>query len=141
MDGDGKDEIIYGSLTIDNDGTVLYSTQLGHGDAMHVSDWIPSNPGLEVMDVHEHDNVPYHVEIHDGNVFVNNIRQNQSYTCDGVTDGDVNLVVPDDSCFVLGDNREVSIDSRSDSLGCIPYEKIIGKVMFAKRVVLDEEVN
>jgi glucan-binding repeat-containing protein len=65
VDGDGKDEIIYGSLTIDNDGTVLYSTQLGHGDAMHVSDWIPSHPGLEVMDVHEHDNVPYHVEIHD----------------------------------------------------------------------------
>ena len=82
-----------------------------------------------------------HIEIHDGNVFVNNVRQNQSYTCDGVTDGDVNLVVPDDSCFVLGDNREVSIDSRSDSLGCVPYEKIIGKVMFAKRVVLDEEVN
>ncbi len=65
VDGDGKDEIIYGSLTIDNDGSVLYSTQLGHGDAMHVSDWIPSNSGLEVMDVHEHDNVPYHVEIHD----------------------------------------------------------------------------
>ena len=65
VDGDGKDEIIYGSLTVDNDGTVLYSTQLGHGDAMHVSDWIPSNPGLEVMDVHEHDNAAYHVEIHD----------------------------------------------------------------------------
>ena len=65
VDGDGKDEIIYGSLTVDNDGTVLYSTQLGHGDAMHVSDWIPSHPGLEVMDVHEHDNAAYHVEIHD----------------------------------------------------------------------------
>ena len=65
VDGDGKDEIIFGGLTVDNDGTLLYSTQLGHGDAMHVSDWIPSNPGLEVMGVHEHDNVPYHVEIHD----------------------------------------------------------------------------
>ena len=65
VDGDGKDEIIYGSLTIDNDGSVLYCTQLGHGDAMHVGDWIPSNPGLEVMDVHEHDNVAFHVEIHD----------------------------------------------------------------------------
>ncbi|WP_029231001.1 rhamnogalacturonan lyase family protein [Butyrivibrio sp. VCB2006] len=65
VDGDGKDEIIYGSLTLDNDGTVLYSTGLGHGDAMHVSDWIPSRPGLEVMGVHEHDNAAYHVEIHD----------------------------------------------------------------------------
>ena len=65
VDGDGKDEIIYGSLTIDDDGTVMYSTGLGHGDAMHVSDWIPSHQGLEVMDVHEHDNAAYHVEIHD----------------------------------------------------------------------------
>ena len=65
VDGDGKDEIIYGSLTIDDDGTTMYSTGLGHGDAMHVSDWIPSHPGLEVMDVHEHDNAAYHVEIHD----------------------------------------------------------------------------
>ena len=65
VDGDGKDEIIYGSLTINDDGTTMYSTGLGHGDAMHVSDWIPSHPGLEVMDVHEHDNAAYHVEIHD----------------------------------------------------------------------------
>lgn len=65
VDGDGKDEIVYGSLTLDHDGSVLYCTQLGHGDAMHVGDWIPSNPGLEVMAVHEHDNAAYHVEIHD----------------------------------------------------------------------------
>ncbi|WP_022770383.1 rhamnogalacturonan lyase family protein [Butyrivibrio sp. NC2007] len=65
VDGDGCDEIIYGSLTVDNDGSVLYSTGLGHGDAEHVGDWIPSRSGLEVMDVHEHDNAAYHVEIHD----------------------------------------------------------------------------
>lgn len=65
VDGDGCDEIIYGSLTVDNDGSVLYSTGLGHGDAEHVGDWIPSRAGLEVMDVHEHDNAAYHVEIHD----------------------------------------------------------------------------
>ncbi|MCM1044620.1 MAG: Ig-like domain-containing protein [Candidatus Gastranaerophilales bacterium] len=65
VDNDGKDEIIYGSLTVDHDGTVKYSTGLGHGDAMHVSDWIPQNPGLEIMDVHEHDDATYHVEVHD----------------------------------------------------------------------------
>lgn len=65
VDGDGCDEITYGSLTIDNDGSVLYSTGLGHGDAEHVGDWIPSREGLEVMAVHEHDNATYHVEIHD----------------------------------------------------------------------------
>ena len=65
VDNDGKDEIIYGSLTVDHDGTVKYSTGLGHGDAMHVSDWVEWNDGLEIMDVHEHDDAAYHVEIHD----------------------------------------------------------------------------
>ncbi len=65
IDNDGKDEIIYGALTIDHDGTVKYSTGLGHGDAMHVSDWVSWNEGLEIMAVHEHDNAAYHVEIHD----------------------------------------------------------------------------
>ncbi len=65
VDGDGKDEIIYGAVVVDDNGTGLYSTTLGHGDAMHVSDWVSWNDGLEIMCVHEHDNVPYHVEIHD----------------------------------------------------------------------------
>lgn len=66
IDGDGKDEIIYGSLVIDDDGTVKYSTDLGHGDAMHVSDWVQWNPGIEIMGVHEESDATYHVEIHDG---------------------------------------------------------------------------
>lgn len=53
VDGDQKDEIVYGSATVDDDGTVLYSTGLGHGDAIHVSDLVPSNPGLEVFAAHE----------------------------------------------------------------------------------------
>ena len=65
IDNDGKDEIIYGSLVIDHNGTVKYSTDLGHGDAMHVSDWVSWNDGLEIMQVHEHGGIAYHVEIHD----------------------------------------------------------------------------
>ena len=53
VDGDGFDEIIHGAAAIDHDGTPLYSTGLGHGDALHVSDMDPSNPGLEVFMVHE----------------------------------------------------------------------------------------
>lgn len=53
VDGDGCDEIIYGSATIDHNGKLLYSTGLGHGDAMHVSDLDPTHPGLEVFQVHE----------------------------------------------------------------------------------------
>ena len=39
LDGDGCDEIVYGSAAIDNDGTVAHSTGWGHGDAIHVSDF------------------------------------------------------------------------------------------------------
>lgn len=53
VDGDGFDEIIYGSCAIDNDGRGLYNTRLGHGDAQHLTDFIPERPGLEVLSVHE----------------------------------------------------------------------------------------
>lgn len=53
VDNDGLDEIIYGPSVIDNDGTGLYTTGLGHGDALHVSDLNPNRPGLEVYQPHE----------------------------------------------------------------------------------------
>ncbi|MGY5765255.1 rhamnogalacturonan lyase family protein [Brachybacterium sp. DNPG3] len=53
VDGDSRDEIVYGAVTIDDDGTGLYTTGLGHGDAQHVGDFDPSRPGLEVFSVHE----------------------------------------------------------------------------------------
>ncbi|ALV41180.1 hypothetical protein AU252_08475 [Pseudarthrobacter sulfonivorans] len=68
VDGDGKQEIVYGSATIDDDGSLLYSSsdtmpagsatpgeeaRLGHGDAMHVTDIDPARPGKEIFTVHE----------------------------------------------------------------------------------------
>ena len=53
VDGDGCDEIVYGSCTIDNDGTGLYSTNMGHGDAMHLTVFDPSSQKLQVWDCHE----------------------------------------------------------------------------------------
>lgn len=53
VDQDGKDEIVYGSATINDNGTLMYSTGLGHGDALHLGDFIPNRPGLEVFMVHE----------------------------------------------------------------------------------------
>ena len=53
VDGDGCDEITYGSAAINHDGSLLYSTWLGHGDALHLSDLDPDRPGLEVFMVHE----------------------------------------------------------------------------------------
>jgi hypothetical protein len=53
VDGDGKDEFVFGSMTIDDNGQPLYNTKLGHGDAIHTSDLDPSRPGLETFAVHE----------------------------------------------------------------------------------------
>jgi hypothetical protein len=68
VDGDGYHEIVYGSATIDHDGTILYSSKammppqsadpgriakLGHGDALHVAHIAPNRPGLEIFMVHE----------------------------------------------------------------------------------------
>ncbi len=65
VDFDGCDELIYGSLGIDNDGTPMYSTGLGHGDAQHVGDLDPSRPGLEVYSCHEDSGSDYGYEMRD----------------------------------------------------------------------------
>lgn len=82
VDGDGKHEIVYGSATIDDDGSLLYSSfdvlpegsgapgenvRLGHGDAMHVTDIDPDRPGLEIFTVHEGGPwAPYGMAMRDG---------------------------------------------------------------------------
>lgn len=53
VDNDGKDEIVYGAMTVDDNGKVLNSTGFGHGDALHVGNLDPSNPGLEIFDIQE----------------------------------------------------------------------------------------
>ncbi|NLT56443.1 MAG: rhamnogalacturonan lyase, partial [Actinomycetales bacterium] len=57
-DGDGRDEIIYGAAAIDDNGTGLWNTRVGHGDAMHVGDLDPSRPGLEMFKVNENGSQP-----------------------------------------------------------------------------------
>jgi rhamnogalacturonan endolyase len=64
VDMDGRDEIIYGSLTIDDNGKAMYTTGLGHGDAMHVGKLDPARPGLQMVGVHESP-FPYGLEMHD----------------------------------------------------------------------------
>jgi len=62
-DGDGKQEIVYGSAALDDDGSLLYRTGLGHGDALHLSDFIPEREGQEVFMVHEES--PYGYDLRD----------------------------------------------------------------------------
>lgn len=63
IDGDGKDEIIYGACAIDHDGTGIYSTRLGHGDAMHMGKFTPKTKGLDFYQIHEHSDCPYGLEV------------------------------------------------------------------------------
>ena len=53
VDGDGCDEITYGSCAIDHDGTGLYNTGMGHGDALHLTAFNPASERLQVWDCHE----------------------------------------------------------------------------------------
>lgn len=53
VDGDGCDEIVYGSMTVDNTGKGLYSTGYGHGDALHMTQFSADDPRLQVFACHE----------------------------------------------------------------------------------------
>ncbi|MCW3807120.1 autotransporter-associated beta strand repeat-containing protein [Plebeiibacterium marinum] len=48
VDQDGRDEIVWGGMTVDDDGNGLYSTEMGHGDALHVGDLDPYRKGTEI---------------------------------------------------------------------------------------------
>ena len=64
VDGDGKDEIIWGSAALDDDGKMLYAVGFGHGDAIHLGDMDPDRPGLELFDIHE-EKGDYAWDLHD----------------------------------------------------------------------------
>lgn len=53
VDGDGCDELVYGGMTIDHDGTGLNTSGLGHGDQLHLGDFDPRNAGLEIYQCYE----------------------------------------------------------------------------------------
>lgn len=53
VDRDGKDEIIYGSCTIDDNGVGLYSSGLGHGDALHIGKFDSDRSGLQIFSCFE----------------------------------------------------------------------------------------
>ncbi len=63
VDGDGKQELILGAICLDDNGQVLWCNRKGHGDAMHLSDFIPERPGLELFVCHEE--APYGISLID----------------------------------------------------------------------------
>ncbi len=62
VDADGAQELIYGAAAVDSDGTRKCTTGYNHGDALHVGDFVPSHPGIEVFMCNEDGDHPaYHV--------------------------------------------------------------------------------
>ena len=74
-----------------------------------------------------------HVKIENGKVYINGELLDEPYLADGVkteaTQGEVflDIVVPEGTLFLMGDNRPQSTDSRS--FGCVPIEKIESRVL------------
>jgi signal peptidase I len=74
------------------------------------------------------------VDIDDsGNVYVNNTQLDEPYILNKAQ-GDCNIQlpyqVPEGRLFVIGDNREVSIDSRNTAVGCVAEEQIVGRLVY-----------
>ncbi len=62
IDGDGRDEIVYGAMAVDHDGKGMYSTGIGHGDCINVGNFNPDTPHLDCFQIHEESDAPYGFE-------------------------------------------------------------------------------
>lgn len=65
VDGDGKDEIVYGAMAVDDDGTGMYSTRLCHGDTLNLGNFTPETPNLDFFQIHEESFAKYGFESRD----------------------------------------------------------------------------
>ncbi|WP_416904407.1 carbohydrate-binding protein [Micromonospora echinospora] len=87
VDGNGTDEIIYGGMTINANGTGRYTTNFyAHGDALHVSDFVPSRPGKEIWQIHEQSSGAA-ATLRDANTGAIVMQKNNTCGCEGPARG------------------------------------------------------
>lgn len=68
--------------------------------------------------------------IEDGKVFLNNEELKESYILDSLTPGNIYIdEVPEDNVFVMGDNRNNSLDSRDPKIGLVNSNDFVGKAI------------
>ena len=101
VDGDGKEEIIHGSICIDDDGTTLWDTGEYHGDRLQLTDIDPDRPGLEIWSVQE-----------DPSQYENPLNLRDA------SDGTLIYGVGDDSYADVGRGLVADIDPGYDGLEC-----------------------
>lgn len=128
------------------DGQSMENTLL-HGDKVAVIRWnyVPTNGDVVVIKRGEHFDKPIvkriiategqslKINFSDGSVVVNGEKLNETYIKERMWlkgDAKIPSVIPKGYCFVMGDNRNHSSDSRFNIIGLVPYENIIGKAKY-----------
>ena len=67
------------------------------------------------------------IVITEGDIYINDNKLEENYVADGYTNGEVDLTVPENEIFVMGDNRGDSLDSRDGILGLVDFNTVMGK--------------
>lgn len=124
VDGDGKQEIITGSTCIDDNGKLKWCLNKGHGDAMHIGDLDPSNPGIEAWICHE--DKPYGVSLVDcdtGKIIFHNDGSGDTGRCCG------------DNVWAGNPGAELWGNKESD--GSMPVKNAKGETLSCRRPAIN----
>ncbi|MBQ4466315.1 MAG: RICIN domain-containing protein, partial [Oscillospiraceae bacterium] len=126
VDGDGNQEIITGAAILDDNGTLYYTTNQGHGDAMHVGDLDPTNPGTEVWICHEEKASGYGVTLYDAD------QKKQIFHNNGA--GDTGRCCADN---VWAGNPGAELWGNKESDGSTPVKDVKGNTIDCRRPAIN----
>ena len=111
VDGDGRDEIVLGSVVLDDNGEALWSTGLGHPDKAYVAKVIPDRPGLQIFYALEVWHEQHGVCLVDAATgeYIWSIGHHTTHVGDGVV-VDIDPAYPGLECFATEDSKAGSTD-------------------------------